>query len=196
MLSIEAVTMTGKDCKVSTTGNLKEVMKESITVAEMLTKSRAAQYGLDYEELKKKQIHVHVPEGATPKDGPSAGAAMVTAIISALTTIPIRHDLAMTGEVNLRGNVTAIGGLKEKLLAALRAGIKTVLIPADNEKDLAEIPKNVTKTLEIVPVKSIDEVLSYALLDMPTPLESIKSDELDQISSKSAENEGESVIHH
>ena len=121
---------------------------------------------------------------------------MVTAIISALTTIPIRHDLAMTGEVNLRGNVTAIGGLKEKLLAALRAGIKTVLIPADNEKDLAEIPKNVTKTLEIVPVKSIDEVLSYALLDMPTPLESIKSDELDQISSKSAENEGESVIHH
>ena len=196
LLSIEAVTMTGKDCKVSTTGNLKEVMKESITVAEMLTKSRAAQYGLDYEELKKKQIHVHVPEGATPKDGPSAGAAMVTAIISALTTIPIRHDLAMTGEVNLRGNVTAIGGLKEKLLAALRAGIKTVLIPADNEKDLAEIPKNVTKTLEIVPVKSIDEVLSYALLDMPTPLESIKSDELDQISSKSAENEGESVIHH
>ncbi|MCK5384057.1 MAG: endopeptidase La [Alphaproteobacteria bacterium] len=196
ILPIEAVTMEGKDCKVSTTGNLKEVMRESITVAEMLTKSRAAQYGLDYEVLKKKQVHIHVPEGAIPKDGPSAGAAMVTAIISALTGIPIRRDLAMTGEVNLRGNVTAIGGLKEKLLAALRAGIKTVLIPADNEKDLAEIPKNVTKTLEILPVKSIDEVLSYALLDMPKPLESIKNEELDQISSKSAENEGESVIHH
>ncbi len=196
ILSIEAVTMAGKDCKVSTTGNLKEVMRESITVAEMLTKSRAAQYGLDYEVLKTKQIHVHVPEGATPKDGPSAGAAMVTAIISALTGIPIRRDIAMTGEVNLRGNVTAIGGLKEKMLAALRSGIKTVLIPADNEKDLAEIPKNVTKNLKIVTVKTIDEVLSCALLDMPTPLESIKNEELDQISSKSAENDGESVIHH
>jgi len=196
LLSIEAVTMIGKDCKVSTTGNLKEVMKESIVVAEMLTKSRAAQYGLDYEVLKKKQVHVHVPEGATPKDGPSAGAAMVTAIISALTGIPIRRDIAMTGEVNLRGNVTAIGGLKEKLLAALRGGIKTVLIPFENEKDLSEIPKNVTKNMEIVPVKTIDEVLSLALLDMPTPLESIKNEELDQISSKSAENNGESVIRH
>lgn len=196
LLSIEAVTMVGKDCKVSTTGNLKDVMKESITVAEMLTKSRAAQYGLDYEQLKEKQIHVHVPEGATPKDGPSAGAAMVTAIISALTEIEIRRDIAMTGEVNLRGNVTAIGGLKEKLLAAMRGGIKKVLIPSENEKDLAEIPKNVTKALEIVPVRTIDEVLSHALLDMPKPLESIKNEELDQISSKTAENKGESVIHH
>lgn len=196
LLSIEAVTMVGKDCKVSTTGNLKEVMRESITVAEMLTKSRAAQYGLDYEVLKKKQVHVHVPEGATPKDGPSAGAAMVTAIISALTGIPIHRDLAMTGEVNLRGNVTAIGGLKEKLLAALRGGIKTVLIPADNEKDLADIPKKVLKELEILPVRSIDEVLSRALLDMPKPLESIKNEELDEISSKVAENKAESVIRH
>ncbi len=196
LLSIEAVTMAGKDCKVSTTGNLKDVMKESITVAEMLTKSRAAQYGLDYEELKEKQIHVHVPEGATPKDGPSAGAAMVTAIISALTGIEIRRDIAMTGEVNLRGNVTAIGGLKEKLLAALRGGIKKVLIPSENEKDLAEIPKNVLKALEIVPVRTIDEVLSHALLDMPKPLESINNGELDQISSESAENKGETVIHH
>ena len=196
LLSIEAVTMVGKDCKVSTTGNLKDVMKESITVAEMLTKSRAAQYGLDYEELKEKQIHVHVPEGATPKDGPSAGAAMVTAIISALTGIEIRRDIAMTGEVNLRGNVTAIGGLKEKLLAALRGGIKKVLIPSENEKDLAEIPKNVLKALEIVPVRTIDEVLSHALLDMPKPLESINNGELDQISSESAENKGETVIHH
>ena len=196
LLSIEAVTMVGKDCKVSTTGNLKDVMKESITVAEMLTKSRAAQYGLDYEQLKEKQVHFHVPEGATPKDGPSAGAAMVTAIISALTEIEIRRDIAMTGEVNLRGNVTAIGGLKEKLLAAMRGGIKKVLIPSENEKDLAEIPKNVTKALEIVPVRTIDEVLSHALLDMPKPLESIKNEELDQISSKTAENKGESVIHH
>lgn len=196
LLSIEAVTMPGKDCKVSTTGNLKDVMRESITVAEMLTKSRAALYGLDYEDLKEKQIHVHVPEGATPKDGPSAGAAMVTAIISALSGIPIRRDIAMTGEVNLRGNVTAIGGLKEKLLAALRGGITKVLIPQDNEKDLEEIPKNVLKGLEIVPVSNIGEVLTHALLHMPTPLESIKNDEIEQISSKSAENKGESVIRH
>ncbi len=196
LLSIEAVTMPGKDCKVSTTGNLKDVMRESITVAEMLTKSRAMQYGLDYEDLKKRQVHVHVPEGATPKDGPSAGAAMVTAIISALTNIEIRRDIAMTGEVNLRGNVTAIGGLKEKMLAALRGGIKKVLIPADNEKDLADIPKNIIKNIEIVPVKTIDEVLSHALLDMPKPIESINGDKLDQISSKTAENKGECVIHH
>ncbi len=196
LLSIEAVTMTGKDCKVSTTGNLKDVMKESITVAEMLTKSRAAQYGLDYEILKTKQVHVHVPEGATPKDGPSAGAAMVTAIISALSGIEIHKDIAMTGEVNLRGNVTAIGGLKEKLLAALRAGIKKVLIPKDNEKDLADIPKNVLSGLEIIPVSTIDEVLSHALLTMPEPLETIKKVELEQISSKSAENKEESIIHH
>jgi ATP-dependent Lon protease len=196
LLSIEAVTMPGKDCKVSTTGNLKDVMKESITVAEMLTKSRAAAYGLDYESLKERQIHVHVPEGATPKDGPSAGAAMVTAIISALTGIPIRRDIAMTGEVNLRGNVTAIGGLKEKLLAALRGGINKVLIPQDNEKDLEDIPKNVLKNLEIVPVKTIDEVLSHALLDMPTPLKSDKSEEIDEIPAKSTENKGESVIRH
>lgn len=196
LLSIEAVTMPGKDCKVSTTGNLKDVMRESITVAEMLTKSRAATYGLDYEKLKERQIHVHVPEGATPKDGPSAGAAMVTAIISSLTGIPIRRDIAMTGEVNLRGNVTAIGGLKEKLLAALRGGINKVLIPQDNEKDLEDIPKNVLKGLEIVPVKTIDEVLSHALLDMPTPLETTKSEKIDEIPSKSAENKGESVIRH
>ncbi|MGH1375791.1 MAG: endopeptidase La [Alphaproteobacteria bacterium] len=196
LLSIEAVVMPGKDCKVSTTGNLKDVMKESITVAEMLTKSRAATYGLDYEKLKEKQVHVHVPEGATPKDGPSAGAAMVTAIISVLTDIEIRRDIAMTGEVNLRGNVTAIGGLKEKLLAALRGGIKTVLIPVDNEKDLEDLPKKVLKELEIIPVKSIDEVLSHALTDMPKPLESIKNEGIEQISSENAENKGKSVIHH
>ena len=196
LLSIEAVTMPGKDCKVTTTGNLKDVMRESITVAEMLTKSRGAQYGLDYEVLKEKQVHVHVPAGATPKDGPSAGAAMVTAILSSLTGIEIRRDIAMTGEVNLRGNVTAIGGLKEKLLAALRGGIKKVLIPQENEKDLADIPANVLKNLEIVPVSTIDEVLSHALLDMPKSLESLKNEELEQISSKTAENKGQTVIHH
>lgn len=196
LLSIEALAMPGKDGKVTTTGNLKEVMRESITVAEMLTKSRAALYGLDYEDLKEKQIHVHVPEGATPKDGPSAGAAMVTAIVSSLTGIPVRRDIAMTGEVNLRGNVTAIGGLKEKLLAALRGGITKVLIPSENEKDLTEIPKNVLKGMEIVPVRTIDEVLSHALLHMPAPLDAIKDGEIGQISSRTAENKGNDVIHH
>ena len=167
LLSIEAVTMPGKEGKVTMTGNLKDVMKESIRVAEMLIKSRAAQYGLNYEELKERQIHVHVPEGATPKDGPSAGAAMVTAIMSALTGIEVRKDIAMTGEVNLRGNVTEIGGLKEKLLAAHRGGIKKALIPQDNAKDLPEIPANVRKGIEIVPVRTIDEVLAHALLEMP-----------------------------
>ena len=196
MLSIEAVTTPGKDGKVTTTGNIKEVMKESVTVAEMLMKSRAAQYGIDYEQLKEKQIHVHVPEGATPKDGPSAGAAMVTAIISALSDIPIRKDIAMTGEVNLRGNVTAIGGLKEKLLAALRAGITKALIPQDNEKDLPDIPAVVKKNIEIVPVRTIDEVLTHALIEMPKPIMDKNGDESAEISPKTAENKGEDVIHH
>ena len=196
ILSIEAVVIPGKDCKISTTGNLKDVMKESITVAEMLIKSRMAFYGLDFEELKEKQVHIHVPEGATPKDGPSAGAAMVTAIMSALTGIPIRRDIAMTGEVNLRGRVTAIGGLKEKLLGALRAGTTKVLIPEDNVKDLEDIPANVKKGLEIVSVETIDEVLSHALLSVP----SAKNDDLgkksEKISPKTAENKGEDVIRH
>lgn len=170
LLQVEAVTMPGKDGKVSMTGNLKDVMKESIVVAEMLIKSRAQKLGIDYDVLKDLNIHVHVPEGATPKDGPSAGAAMTTAIVSALTGIEIRRDVAMTGEVNLRGNVTEIGGLKEKLLAALRGGIKTVLIPRDNAKDLAEIPANVKKGLAIVPVDRIEDVFAYALTRMPEPL--------------------------
>ncbi len=170
LLSIEAVTMPGKDGKVSMTGNLKDVMKESITVAEMLIKSRAANVGVDYERLKDLNIHVHVPEGATPKDGPSAGAAMTTAIVSALTGIPVHRDIAMTGEVNLRGYVTEIGGLKEKLLAALRGGIKRVMIPQDNVKDLAEIPMNVKKGLEIIPVAKIEDVFAHALTRKPEPL--------------------------
>lgn len=194
LLSIEAVTMPGKDGKVTTTGNLKDVMKESITVAEMLVKSRAAMYGIDYEKLKQSQIHVHVPEGATPKDGPSAGAAMTTAIVSALTGIEVRKDIAMTGEVNLRGNVTAIGGLKEKLLAALRGGITKALIPQENEKDLPEIPANVRKAIEIVPVRTIDEVLTHALMKMPQPI--VKDGAIDPLASKAGEAKGEDVIHH
>ncbi|NCT40795.1 MAG: endopeptidase La [Alphaproteobacteria bacterium] len=196
LLSIEAVTMPGKDGKLSVTGNLKDVMKESVTVAEMLIKSRAAQFGIDYEELQKKQLHVHVPEGATPKDGPSAGAAMVTAIMSSLTGIEVHKDIAMTGEVNLRGNVTAIGGLKEKLLAALRAGIKKVLIPAENEKDLPDIPAVVKKNIEIVPVRTIEEVLAHALIELPKPKNIADDAEIEQISSEAAENKGEEVIRH
>ena len=196
LLSIEAVAMPGKDGKVSTTGNLKDVMKESITVAEMLMKSRAAQFGIDYEELNKTNIHVHVPEGATPKDGPSAGAAMVTAIVSAMTGIEVRKDIAMTGEVNLRGYVTEIGGLKEKLLAALRGGIKKVLIPKDNEKDLAEIPDKVKKGLQLVPVNTIEEVLSHALIRLPVPIIAEKDGKGESIPSKTAENKGEDVIRH
>lgn len=196
LLSIEAVVMPGKDGKVSTTGNLKEVMKESITVAEMLIKSRAAQFGIEYEKLKEENVHVHVPEGATPKDGPSAGAAMTTAIISALTGIEVRKDIAMTGEINLRGYVTEIGGLKEKLLAALRGGIKKVLIPKDNEKDLAEIPANVKKGLIIVPVNTIEEVLSHALIRLPEPILAKKAELIDGIPAESAENKDSSVIRH
>ncbi len=196
ILAIESVSMPGKDGKVSMTGNLKDIMKESITVAEMLVKSRAAQYGIDYEVLKKQQVHVHVPEGAVPKDGPSAGAAMVTSIISCLSGIPVYNDIAMTGEVNLRGKVTEIGGLKEKLLGAIRGGITKVLIPQSNEKDLADIPANVKKDLEIVPVSNIDDVLSHALTSLPIPLESDSDKEIAQISSKSAENKGEDVIRH
>jgi ATP-dependent Lon protease len=196
ILSIEAVTMRGKDGKVTTTGNLKDVMKESITVAEMLVKSRAPQFGIQFDELKEKSIHVHVPEGATPKDGPSAGAAMTTAIISALTDIPIHRDIAMTGEINLRGYVTAIGGLKEKLLAALRSGIKKVLIPKENEKDLVDVPDKVKKKLEIIPVETIEEVLLHALLKMPEPILEENNPKTADIPPETAENKGKDVIHH
>ncbi|MCM2343510.1 MAG: endopeptidase La [Alphaproteobacteria bacterium] len=196
ILSIEAVTMPGKDGKVSTTGNLKDVMKESITVAEMLIKSRAARLGIDYKRLNETNIHVHVPEGATPKDGPSAGAAMTTAIVSALTGIEVRRDLAMTGEVNLRGYVTAIGGLKEKLLAASRSGITKVLIPEENAKDLPEIPDKIKKALEIVTVKSIEEVLQHALVRLPEPILLENGDKIGEIPPKTAENKGEPLIRH
>ena len=168
LLQVEAVRVPGKG-KVSATGKLGDVMKESIQAAEFFIKSRADIYGIDLEDFAKTDLHVHVPEGATPKDGPSAGVAMVTSIVSAVTGIEVRRDIAMTGEITLRGRVLPIGGLKEKLLAALRGGLKTVLIPKENEKDLAEIPDNVKDDLTIIPVGMVDEVLSEALVREPLP---------------------------
>jgi ATP-dependent Lon protease len=169
LLTIEAVTMPGKGI-ISRTGSLGDVMKESVEAARTVVRSRSRRLGIKDEVFEKRDIHIHVPDGATPKDGPSAGAAMTTAFVSALTGIPVRSDVAMTGEITLRGEVTAIGGLKEKLLAALRGGIKTVLIPEENAKDLQDIPENVKNGLEIVPVKWIDKVLEIALEKMPVPL--------------------------
>jgi len=170
LLQVEAVKVPGKG-KVTATGKLGDVMKESIQAAEFFIKSRAHQYGIDLVAAEKFDMHVHVPEGATPKDGPSAGVAMATSIVSAQTGIPIRRDVAMTGEITLRGRVLAIGGLKEKLLAALRGGIKTVLIPKENEKDLADIPDLVKDGLDIRPISLVDEALSVALTEMPVPIE-------------------------
>jgi ATP-dependent Lon protease len=169
LLTIEAATMPGKGV-ITRTGSLGDVMKESVEAARTVVRSRSRMLGIKDEAFEKRDIHIHVPDGATPKDGPSAGAAMTTAFVSALTGIPVRGDVAMTGEITLRGEVTAIGGLKEKLLAALRGGIKTVLIPEENVKDLAEIPDNVKSGLEIVPVRWIDKVLEVALESKPTPL--------------------------
>lgn len=169
LLTIEAVSMPGKGV-ISRTGSLGDVMKESVEAARTVVRSRARMLGIRDDIFEKRDIHIHVPDGATPKDGPSAGAAMTTAFVSALTGIPVRGDVAMTGEITLRGEVTAIGGLKEKLLAALRGGIKTVLIPEENAKDLQDIPENVKNGLEIVPVKWIDKVLEIALEKMPVPL--------------------------
>jgi ATP-dependent Lon protease len=161
--------MPGKG-KMSVTGNLRDVMKESIQAAQAYVRSRSHDFGIPSSMFERKDIHVHVPEGATPKDGPSAGVAMVTAIISVLTGIPVRKDVAMTGEITLRGRVLPIGGLKEKLLAALRAGIKKVVIPEENAKDLAEISDDVKSALEIIPASRMDEVLKVALERVPTPI--------------------------
>jgi len=169
LLTIEAAVMPGKGV-ITRTGSLGDVMKESVEAARTVVRSRSRILGIKDEVFEKRDIHIHVPDGATPKDGPSAGAAMTTAFVSALTGIPVRSDVAMTGEITLRGEVTAIGGLKEKLLAALRGGIKTVLIPEENVKDLAEIPDNVKSGLEIVPVRWIDKVLEVALASKPVPL--------------------------
>jgi ATP-dependent Lon protease len=174
-LQIESVMLPGKG-RMQTTGKLGDVMKESIDAARSYVRSKATSFGIKPPTFETKDIHVHVPEGATPKDGPSAGLAMATSIISAITGIPVRRDVAMTGEITLRGRALPIGGLKEKLLAALRAGIKTVIIPADNEKDLAEIPNNVKDGMKIVPVKTIEEVLKVALVRQPEPIDWIEPD--------------------
>jgi ATP-dependent Lon protease len=168
LLSIEAAVVGGKG-KLTYTGQLGSVMQESIQAAMTVVRSRAEVLGIDIEFNQKNDVHVHVPEGATPKDGPSAGIGMCTALVSALTKIPVRSDVAMTGEITLRGEVLPIGGLKEKLLAAHRGGITTVLIPHDNEKDLADIPDNIKGKLDIRTVKWIDEVLEVALLRSPLP---------------------------
>jgi ATP-dependent Lon protease len=170
LLTIEGVMMPGKG-KMTVTGNLRDVMKESISAAASYVRSRAVDFGVEPPVFDRRDFHVHVPEGATPKDGPSAGVAMATAIVSIITGIPVRRDIAMTGEITLRGRVLPIGGLKEKLLAALRGGMKKVLIPEENAKDLAEIPDAVKNGLEIVPVARMDEVLRHALVSQPTPIE-------------------------
>ncbi|MGA7487241.1 MAG: endopeptidase La, partial [Xanthobacteraceae bacterium] len=170
LLTIEAAMMPGKG-RMTVTGNLRDVMKESISAAASYVRMRAVAFGIKPPLFDKRDIHVHVPEGATPKDGPSAGVAMATAIVSVMTGIPVRRDLAMTGEITLRGRVWPIAGLKEKLLAALRGGIKTVLIPEENAKDLAEISESIKKSLEIVPVSRMDEVLARAMTRKPEPIE-------------------------
>ena len=169
LLTIEAAMMPGKG-KMTVTGNLRDVMKESISAAASYVRMRAVAFGIEPPAFDKRDIHVHVPEGATPKDGPSAGVAMVTAIVSVMTGIPVRRDVAMTGEITLRGRVLPIGGLKEKLLAALRGGIKTVLIPEENAKDLVEINDSIKSGLDIIPVSRMDEVLARALVRKPEPI--------------------------
>ena len=194
-LTIEAIMLPGKG-RMQTTGKLGDVMKESIDAARSYVRSRATTFGITPPTFDKRDIHVHVPEGATPKDGPSAGVAMTTAIVSVLTSIPIRRDVAMTGEVTLRGRVLPIGGLKEKLLAALRAGIKTVIIPSENEKDLAEIPDNVLKGLTIIPAATVDEVLAKALVRMPTPITWEEPPDVPPRAAKDGADDHEGVVAH
>ena len=168
LLTIEATVVPGKGEAIRT-GHLGDVMKESIEAARTVVRSRCEILGIDTEFYKERDFHIHVPEGATPKDGPSAGVAMCTALVSALTAIPVRANVAMTGEITLRGEVLPIGGLKEKLLAALRGGIEIVLIPSENERELVEIPRNIKQNLTIKPVRWIDEVLEIALQHIPRP---------------------------
>ncbi|MBP7338369.1 endopeptidase La [Niveispirillum sp.] len=195
ILTIEAVMLRGKG-RIQTTGKLGDVMKESVQAAESYVKANALKFGIKPTLFEKRDIHVHVPEGATPKDGPSAGVAMITTIVSVLTGIAVAKDIAMTGEITLRGKVLAIGGLKEKLLAALRAGIKRVLIPKDNEKDLAEIPDNVKKGLTIIPVSTVDEVLAHALVTAPVGIEWSEPEEVAQVPAKAGDEDRDGVIRH
>ncbi|GAA0865096.1 endopeptidase La [Sphingopyxis soli] len=195
LLTIEAVTASGKG-QVRTTGKLGEVMTESVQAALSFVKARAPAYGIKPSLFARKDIHIHLPEGAVPKDGPSAGVGMVTAMVSTLTGIAVRKDVAMTGEVTLRGRVLAIGGLKEKLLAALRGGITTVLIPEENEKDLVEIPANITSSLKIIPVSHVDQVLAEALVAPVEPIEWTEADELAASPPISPGSDPESAIRH
>ena len=190
LLSIEAVILPGKG-KITATGKLGDVMRESVQAAESYVKSRAVEFGIKPTIFSKRDIHVHVPEGATPKDGPSAGVAMATSIISVLTGIPISKSIAMTGEITLRGRVLPIGGLKEKLLAALRGGLKTVLIPRDNEKDLAEIHDNVKKNLNIISVETVDEVIKHALVKPVVAIEWDEEEESEKSVSGSSDEKGD-----
>jgi len=192
LLTIEAATVPGKG-KQTFTGQLGEVMTESIQAAMTVVRSRAGVLGIAEDFHQTLDVHIHVPEGATPKDGPSAGVGMCTALVSALTDIPVKADVAMTGEITLRGEVLPIGGLKEKLLAAHRGGITKVLIPQENEKDLAEIPKNIKDKLTIVPVKWIDQVLEHALIKMPLP-EAQSEDAKSEPKSGSEEQKTEDVV--
>ena len=194
LLTIEAVTVPGKG-RVTATGKLGDVMKESVQAAESFVKSRSYAFGILPTVFEKKDIHVHVPEGATPKDGPSAGVGMVTSIVSVLSGIPVKRDIAMTGEITLRGRVLPIGGLKEKLLAALRGGLKTVLIPKENEKDLAEIPDNVRRGLKIVSVKTVDELLGQALAAPLTPVDWSEDGESEPVVPKQSEERSGVVTH-
>ena len=189
ILTIEAVMVPGKG-KMIITGKLGEVMQESIQAARSFVQSRSQEFGVKPTIFEKRDIHVHVPEGATPKDGPSAGVGMVTSIVSMLTGIPVSRDVAMTGEITLRGRVLPIGGLKEKLLAALRGGITRVLVPKENEKDLADIPENIKRSLEIVPVTSVEEVLEYALVNPLVPIE-WKNEEEDRATVTAGQNDGD-----
>jgi len=195
LLTIEGVKTPGKG-RMTVTGNLKDVMKESISAAATYVRSRALAFGIKPPLFDKSDIHVHVPEGATPKDGPSAGIAMATAIVSVMTEIPVRHDVAMTGEITLRGRVLPIGGLKEKLLAALRGGIKKVLIPEENVRDLSEIPDSVKQGMEIVPVSRMDEVISHALVSQPEPIEWEPEAEAPKPAPVDEAEDSESVIAH
>ncbi|MEN2712308.1 endopeptidase La [Sphingomonas sp. NPDC092331] len=194
LLTIESVTVPGKGM-IKTTGKLGDVMKESVEAAFSFVRARSPAYGIKPSLFGRKDIHVHLPEGAVPKDGPSAGIGLVTAIVSTMTGVPVRRDIAMTGEVTLRGRVLPIGGLKEKLLAALRGGIKTVLIPEENQKDLAEIPQNIRDGLEIVPVKHVDEVLRLALTEALTPIDWSEADELATQPPAGSTGRGDAVHH-
>ncbi len=195
LLSIEAVMLPGKG-KMNITGKLGDVMQESIQAARSYVQSRAVEFGVKPTVFEKKDIHIHVPEGATPKDGPSAGVGMATSIVSVLTQNPVRKDIAMTGEISLRGRVLPIGGLKEKLLAALRGGIKTVLIPKENEKDLEEIPDNVKRGLELIPVSTVDEVLEHALVNPLVPIEWDEDAEVDKVAKKDEAGDRDGVVTH